>query len=56
MYVLVWHYHDNDVAGPNVVVQINLTGLSVQPGKANIRQYRTDADHSKAFTARIRSA
>ena len=51
MYVLVWHYHDNDVERANVVVQFNLTGLSVQSGKANVRQYRTDADHSKAFAA-----
>lgn len=51
LYVLVWHYHDDDVPGPDATVEIKLEGLPLRLGKARIRQYRIDADHSNAFTA-----
>ena len=51
LYVLVWHYHDDDVPGPDAAVEIKLEGLPVRSGKARIRQYRIDADHSNAFAA-----
>ena len=48
--VLVWHYHDDDVAGPDAEVTLDLSGL----GKAKARtvtQWRVDRDHGNAFTA-----
>jgi xylan 1,4-beta-xylosidase len=49
--VLVWHYHDDDVAGPAAAVDLALTGLPVQTGEARLTHYRIDHDHSNAFTA-----
>lgn len=51
LYVLVWHYHDDDTAGIDAGVQLNLVNLPVKSGKLRIRQYRIDAGHSNTFTA-----
>ncbi len=48
--ILVWHYHDDDVAGPTANVSIALTGL----GKARsvgVTQWRVDESHGNAFAA-----
>ncbi|MGO4726681.1 MULTISPECIES: GH39 family glycosyl hydrolase [unclassified Inquilinus] len=44
--VLVWHYHDDDEAGPTAEVTLSVVGV---PSGAAIRHYRIDADHSNAF-------
>jgi len=51
LYVLVWHYHDDDVPGPDAAVELTLDGLPLRSGKARLREYRIDADHSNAFDA-----
>jgi xylan 1,4-beta-xylosidase len=48
--VLAWHYHDDDVAGPAAEVALALEGLPVKSGKARVKQYRIDGDHSNAYT------
>jgi xylan 1,4-beta-xylosidase len=48
--VLVWHYHDDDMAGPVADVKIALDGLPVQIKNAEVRHFRIDDDHSDAFT------
>ena len=48
--VLVWHYHDDDVAGPDAAITLNIPGLPVSKGKAKVTQYRIDETHSNAFT------
>ena len=48
--VLVWHYHDDDLPGPEADVQLALGGLPLQSGKVSLRQYRIDQDHGNAFT------
>lgn len=45
--VLLWHYHDDDVAGP--VAQVRLTVAGTRPGPATL--WRVDGDHGNAFTA-----
>jgi xylan 1,4-beta-xylosidase len=50
LYVLMWHYHDDDVSGPEAAVALKLNGLPLRSGKARLRQYRIDADHSNAYT------
>ena len=47
--VLVWHYHDDDVAGPDAEVSLSLAGLPA----AGIRltHYRIDETHSNAYAA-----
>lgn len=45
--VLVWHYHDDDVAGPDAEVSVKLgawTGRS-----AHLQHFRMDESHSNAF-------
>jgi len=49
--VMVWHYHDDDVAGPDAAVELGLAGLPGPPGTAALQHYRVDADHSNAFEA-----
>jgi xylan 1,4-beta-xylosidase len=46
--ILVWHYHDDDVPGPDA--QVTCT-LSEVPGgtPASVRHYRIDEAHSNAF-------
>ena len=49
--VLVWHYHDDDVAGPDAAVTLSLEGLGLKQGKARLQHFRIDATHSNAYTA-----
>jgi len=48
--VLVWHYHDDDMAGPVADVNLTLDGLPGKIKRAQARHYRIDNDHSDAFT------
>jgi xylan 1,4-beta-xylosidase len=47
--VLLWHYHDDDLPGPDAAVVCVLGGLPQRAGKATLRQFRIDAAHSNAF-------
>ncbi|HKB02691.1 MAG TPA: hypothetical protein VKD90_10755 [Gemmataceae bacterium] len=49
--VLVWHYHDDDVPGPDAVVDVALTGLPIENGEARLAHFRIDETHSNAFRA-----
>lgn len=51
IYVLVWHYHDDDVPGNDADIQLRLDNLSAKSGKMKMQQYRIDAYHSNAFAA-----
>jgi xylan 1,4-beta-xylosidase len=49
--VLVWHYHDDGVPGPDATVELTLEGVDT-PGKAaQLTHYRIDETHSNAYTA-----
>lgn len=47
--VMVWHYHDDDVAGPDAAVSLALKSLPV--GQMQVMHYRIDADHSNSYDA-----
>jgi xylan 1,4-beta-xylosidase len=47
--VLVWHYHDDDVPGPDAAVELALTGLRLKEGAARLTHYRVDDRHSNAY-------
>ena len=47
--VMAWHYHDDDVVGPDALVDFDLRGLPQGKGQARVRQYRIDAKHSNAY-------
>ena len=49
--LLAWHYHDDDVAGPDAAVTLSLEGLGLKQRKAKLQHFRIDAAHSNAFTA-----
>ena len=47
--VLVWHYHDDDVPGPDAAVELALDNLPLADGAATLTHYRIDAEHSNSF-------
>ena len=49
--VLVWHYHDDDLPGPDAQVDLQLSGISFPDGKAKLTHYRIDAEHSNSYGA-----
>ena len=48
--VLVWHYHDDDLAGPDAAVSLKIPGLPIANGKAKVTHYRVDETHGNSFT------
>jgi xylan 1,4-beta-xylosidase len=49
--VLVWHYHDDDVPGPDAAVELSVAGLPSTIGEARLAHYRVDEDHGNAYAA-----
>lgn len=44
--ILLWHYHDDDVPGPDAHIQLSLKGTSAT---AAGKLWRVDQDHANAF-------
>ncbi len=49
--VLVWHYHDDDVPGPEAAVELSVSGLPLARDEARLQHYRIDESHSNSFAA-----
>jgi xylan 1,4-beta-xylosidase len=49
--VLIWNYHDDEVAIPPAKIQVEINGLSKEAKRALLLQYRIDESHSNAWTA-----
>jgi len=49
--VMVWHYHDDDVAGADASVTLSLAGLPAPARGARVTHYRIDETHSNAYAA-----
>lgn len=50
IFIMLWHYHDDDIAGPAAEVQLSITGpRGVR--SATLQHYRIDEEHSNAFAA-----
>lgn len=49
--VMLWHYHDDDVAGPDAAVELKITGVEVPGHVMRMREYRVDKEHSNAYSA-----
>ncbi len=47
--VLVWHYHDDDVPGPDAAVSLAIAGLPAGLTQAKLTHHRVDAKHSNAY-------
>jgi xylan 1,4-beta-xylosidase len=49
--ILAWHYHDDDVPGPDADLVVNISGLPSQAGLVLLHHYRIDQHHSNSFEA-----
>jgi xylan 1,4-beta-xylosidase len=47
--ILLWHYHDDDIAGPDARVSLHLRNLPPSAAIARAVDYRIDQTHSNAF-------
>jgi xylan 1,4-beta-xylosidase len=54
LYVMLWHYHDDDLAGPAAEVELELANLPIGADAAKIEHFTIDADHSNAYSAWLR--
>ena len=52
--VIVWHYHDDDLPGPDAAVDLVLTGIPAKSSEAHLTHYRIDADHSNSYQTWLR--
>jgi xylan 1,4-beta-xylosidase len=48
--VMVWHYHDDDLPGPDAVVDLAVAGLPSDVTAAKLTHYRIDDTHSNAYS------
>lgn len=49
--VLVWHYHDDDLPGPDANITLSFDGLPWKKADVKMTEYRIDAGHSNAYEA-----
>ena len=47
--MLLWHYHDDDIAGGDADVSVTLDGVPYADGNVRVRQYRVDRQHGNAY-------
>src|SRR5262249_40915810 len=45
LWIMVWHYHDDDMPGPPAAVELTVTGLDKSLQQARLTHYRIDGDH-----------
>ena len=49
--VMAWHYHDDDVPGPEAAVELAVAGFPATVSEARLTHQRIDEDHSNAYAA-----
>ncbi|WP_165253604.1 GH39 family glycosyl hydrolase [Paludisphaera soli] len=49
--ILVWHYHDDDVPGPEADITVDVRGLPQGAASALLHHYRVDRRHGNSFEA-----
>jgi xylan 1,4-beta-xylosidase len=49
--VLLWHYHDDDLPGPDARVSVRIANRPSPASGGRVVQYRIDGSHSNAFAA-----
>ena len=47
--VMAWHYHDDDLPGPDAAIALAVGGLPLAAGEARLTHYRIDEGHSNAY-------
>jgi len=52
IYLLIWHYHDDDTVGPDAAVKLAVENLPTQFSKnTKLVQYRVDKENSNSYTS-----
>jgi xylan 1,4-beta-xylosidase len=52
VFIMLWHYHDDDVPGPAAEITVNLAGIDTSKNRAKLAEYfRIDQDSGNAFAA-----
>ena len=46
---MVWHYHDDDVPGPDAAVALEVNNFPSATGPVRMQHFRIDQDHSDAY-------
>ena len=49
--VLLWHYHDDDVPGPDAAVRVQIDGARAKSAAVAARLFRIDGSHANSFAA-----
>jgi xylan 1,4-beta-xylosidase len=52
--VMVWHYHDDDLPGPDAAVELSIAGLPSELERAELTHYRVDEHHSNPYGVWLR--
>lgn len=47
--IMIWHYHDDDIMGPDAEIQLSIAGLPKVTSNAKMQHYRIDEKHSNAY-------
>ena len=50
MAVLVWNYHDDELAGAATTVRVAMTGIPKSAERMLVQHYRIDDEHSNSYT------
>jgi xylan 1,4-beta-xylosidase len=50
MAVLVWNYHDDELAAAPAAVRVAMNGIPKSAGRVLVQHYRIDDEHSNAYT------
>jgi xylan 1,4-beta-xylosidase len=48
--IMIWNYHDEDVAGPVGPITLSVADLPVSAHRILVTHYRIDANHSNAYS------
>jgi xylan 1,4-beta-xylosidase len=51
LFILIWHYHDDDLPGPDAAVDLIATGLPLGVHGGKLTHFRIDEEHSNAYAA-----
>jgi xylan 1,4-beta-xylosidase len=49
--ILIWHYHDDAVPGPDADIDLTISGLRADVRSLKLEHFRIDREHSNAFAA-----
>ncbi|TWT78891.1 Beta-xylosidase [Planctomycetes bacterium CA13] len=49
--IMIWHYHDDDLRGPNAIIHLSVKGIPNIVKLAEVTHYRVDEFHSNSYDA-----